>query len=189
MGTGCDPARVHTVLNMTEIKHRVKRGLFGYYTCSMKDLRQFLQQRDLQSVEYIATECEHPLITRLWLADKVHTFPHFFELPPELRTDIYEHVLCDPDKEGAPVQRCPQSELPAMLRFAALLRASTQLRKEAMPIYYRLTLFIFNPVCPNTSSRLKFYAVIKNYVHYIRHLTFEGPCVLVNRRRHNLSVP
>lgn len=105
-------------------------GLLDYSKCSPAKLRDFIRARTtVGASENELKQWRKPsLVTRLRTLDKRITF-RFLDLVPELRLQVYEHVLVKPN-HTASGRRAPANG-------AALLRTCKLVHEEAEPILYR----------------------------------------------------
>lgn len=105
-------------------------GLLDYTKCSPAKLRDFIRARTtVRASENELKQWRNPsLVTRLRNLDKRITF-RSHDLVPELRLQVYEHVLVKPN-HTASGRRAPANG-------AALLRTCKLVHEEAEPILYR----------------------------------------------------
>ena len=117
-----------------ELCRRVQRGLLWYIPIPNADLRKFIDDRGLQTVHNynaIATTKtasiipKNELVQILEKADDEATFERFTELPPELRSRVYElHFQSFEEPLYAPSQ-------PPITKVSKLLRT------ESTPLFYQ----------------------------------------------------
>ena len=100
--------------------NRVKRGFtVRYQFCTLAELNGFAKARKLSKSKY-----HHQQVMRLAVADDQRTFPKFLQLPPEIRNLVYHfHFAAMPRK----LRTCSQPPI---------ARTSTQLRSEALSLFY-----------------------------------------------------
>lgn len=98
--------------------HEVLR--YYEYSCTPKDLKQFVQQRGLLDVFPAGLTLKYYYIKELVTADNARVF-RFLDLPPELRNEVYGYLLA------------PWSHYH---RHAGILRVCKAINKEATEILY-----------------------------------------------------
>jgi hypothetical protein len=99
-----------------------------YRSCSIDDLRTFVQNRTTLTAAAIRKLNKVKLVSRLKRLDATRTFRHFMDVPPELRLDIYQRVLFI-DGHGDRKNR------------SALLRVSRMVHSESEPVLYCVNSF------------------------------------------------
>lgn len=121
---------------------RYQRGLMSYEDLSMAELQSFCTSRGLSSKATTASR----LARVLEKADDAATFPRFLELAPEIRNSIYELHFRDLDEITAPCRQPP------------LTLASSQLRAEALPLFYQCAKFLWGCRCRPDLDRRNFFS-------------------------------
>jgi hypothetical protein len=135
-----------------------------------EELATVLRSFHVESVPTLPTSTPNPCESSLSSPNSqpLSTFP-FLSLPPEIRNEVYRHLLVSPDGIGArpdpkspAYSTCSQCEhrhsAPATLASARLLddlttyrhpilSASHLLRAESLPIFYRQNTFYFAYAC------------------------------------------
>lgn len=106
---------------------RYQRGLMSYEDLSMAELQSFCAARGISSKASTASR----LARVLEKADDAATFPRFLELAPEIRNSIYELHFRD------------LNEITAACHQPPLTLASSQLRAEALPLFYQCANFLW----------------------------------------------
>lgn len=106
---------------------RKDRGHPNYGACLVKELKELIRARNID----IPDSCvrKEDLIAELEKADNNVKFPKFFELPAELRTNIYSKYF---ESLG---------DLPLLPHQPPLILASSKTRSEALPEHYSHSTF------------------------------------------------
>ncbi|GIZ44250.1 hypothetical protein CKM354_000745400 [Cercospora kikuchii] len=115
---------------LVEVQQRLDRGLLHYEDKRITNaqLSSFIQNRQLSKP---VASTRKAMISVLLGADEALHFDKFVDLPPELRERIYQfHISSLPERLFCPTQ-------PPITRTCKLFR------KEALPIFHRLTTFEF----------------------------------------------
>lgn len=107
---------------------RVDRGLMLYGRESEAELRDLCQKRNIPST---STTTKPQLISALEKADEDRTFLRFMDLPPELRTRIYDFYF-------EPLHRVRWDVAPYTIPPPPITIVSKQLRLESHPLFYNL---------------------------------------------------
>jgi hypothetical protein len=88
--------------------------------------------------------------------------PALLDLPPELRLEVYRHLLTLPA-----ASRCSSREKPTI--SLSILRVNRQINSEASPVFYTRNMFLAHPVLLTSFPRLRdWYPPIKESVVYPR---------------------
>ena len=106
---------------------RQARGVPNYGACLVKELKELIRARNIDVPKNTVRKAA--LIAELEKADENIKFTKFFQLPAELRTNVYEKYF-----EGL-------GDLPLLPHQPPALLASRQLRNEALPAYYSHSTF------------------------------------------------
>lgn len=114
------------------VERKLRRSFIRYGKCSLAELRRFIKDRT--GVDFDKKTNRVRLTSRLRELDREWTFPHFSELPPELRLRVYE-LLLDPDKEFRKSTETHPSRSSGLIH-TALLRTSKAIYTEAKPVLY-----------------------------------------------------
>lgn len=109
---------------------RRERGLLDYEKCLVRELKGFIQARKLKLPKGGRVHKEH-LIQVLEQADEELEFPKLFDLPTELRDNIYEKYF-----DALPSLPLQPHQPP--LTLVPLLRT------ESLPLYYNNCTFTFD---------------------------------------------
>lgn len=104
---------------------------FDYQDCESEELRTFLLSRTKTTATRLETYGKSRLISLLEHLDETATFPKFLELAPELRLNIFGHLLRIDTREPDRVKN----------NYAAILRVSKLLNIEAHPVLYSVNDF------------------------------------------------
>jgi len=137
-----------------------RRWYFKHGGCTHAELVRFLQARTGTTIGINMKTGRARLLSRLRNLDRNNTFPHFLDLPTELRLRVYEHLLA-PDKE---FRDLPETEPPRTKGKiqTAVLRASKVIYSEAEPVLYKenrfgatLELFPGGPKARRYTSKLE----------------------------------
>ena len=114
---------------LMEAVGRCQRGLLSYERCRADELRAFCVARKvaLPTKKTKVSDLREMLRT----ADDEATFPHFMELPAELRNRVYELHFRDYDEISTRHQQPPITKVP-------------QIRAEALPLFYRCMTFTWD---------------------------------------------
>ena len=108
-------------------KDKMERGFLWYRSCVVKELRQFIRARNIDLPKGCVRKGS--LIETLEEADDEVKFTKFFDLPAELRNNIYGQYF---ERLG---------DLPQLPHQPPLLLASSAVRAEALPLYYQHSTF------------------------------------------------
>ena len=100
---------------------RIDLGLLNYHACYTDELRRFVRDRQIET----ATTVHSTLIEALERADETLNFTRYLDLPPELRSFVYELYVAE-----FPCALGPCSQPP-------LAKTCKIIRKEMLPIFYR----------------------------------------------------
>lgn len=111
------------------LAEREERGLLIYEHCTIAELKGFIKARHLQMPKGRAHKAE--FIAVLEAADEEPVFDKFRSLPAELRNAVYKEYVDDLPR------------LPVLPHQPPLTLASSQIRKESLPIYYDRAVFAF----------------------------------------------
>ncbi|KAM0715351.1 hypothetical protein Q7P37_008849 [Cladosporium fusiforme] len=104
---------------------RCQRQLLPYWLCNLQELRTFCESRSLEPKKNNFSGC----VSALEQADDEATFDRFLQLPAELRNTIYEYHFSD------------MRTIPEIHRQPPITQVSSQLRKEAQPLFYNCCTF------------------------------------------------
>lgn len=131
---------------------RYERGLLSYLRCDMEELRTFCKARNIKS----KARSVQGVVEVLEQADDSAVFPRFLDLPPEIRNAIYEFHFRDFHGMAAKHVQPP------------LTLASSQLRLEALPLFYKCVTFawsidIYQPWL-DEDDLVDFYADIDGFI-------------------------
>lgn len=97
---GCRYPKKATQAVLLDLHSRAQRGLPRYHRFRLNELQLFCITRGLKTTtDNPGTKAQ--LIQLLQHADDTSTFPHFLDIPPELRVQIYTFHLQDLDPEDA----------------------------------------------------------------------------------------
>jgi hypothetical protein len=119
-----------------------------YEKFTPSELRQLIHDRigatlDKKETRTIQNCNRYQLINRLRKLDQEGSFPHFMELPAELRVSVYEFLLVHPigeDDDGA-FKRIIHHKEDSSTIHPAVLRTSKLIYAEAKPILYKKNKF------------------------------------------------
>ena len=130
---GYDPGSIKDKDRLRESLQRADRGLLSYVKRSNDELRGLLSQRGIPNdFESGGRGSRAELIAKLECADYSRRFERFMNLPPELRTRVYDYYFAYFDKPlHTPVQ-------------PPLTLVCSQIRKEALPLFYATCTFDLN---------------------------------------------
>ena len=106
----------------------MRRGLLSYEPCTTLELRRFIVDRCIGISATKPTKAD--LVAILETADDEACFPQFTKLPAELRLCIYT-MYFDSFSEEIPVTPCQPP----------LVKVSSQVRLESLPVYYSTCVF------------------------------------------------
>jgi hypothetical protein len=113
----CDHTRLRRLVS------RYERTLLSYDSCTSDELQRFVKARKLSLPDKDSVS-KDDLIQKPEDADETQTFHRFFNMPPELRNDVYTAYA---DWLGP---------IPAKSRHPPVCIVSRQPRKEFLPIFY-----------------------------------------------------
>jgi hypothetical protein len=113
---------------LVQMLSRHDRGLLSYDGCRVEELRMFCTQRGL-SPSAMQRPNKAQLVKMLEQADDKAAFPHFMDLPAELRVHIYILYFGSLPELAQPAQ-------------PPISKASRITRTESLPIFYKKCSFV-----------------------------------------------
>lgn len=145
---------------LLDVVRRRRNHRLAYTNCSVEEMVGFLKARGLSSdvAEGLTDEemVKDQLVSRLERADDSATF-RFLDLPAEMRTAVYEMLVLhagelgtDEDIRGIDPIRSRTSESMGPISWHTALDkmpvawTSSQLRREALPVFYGMNTFLFD---------------------------------------------
>ncbi|SMR64014.1 unnamed protein product [Zymoseptoria tritici ST99CH_3D1] len=151
-----------TRYRLVELAARTHRGLRCYDGDSVQELKQFVSQRGLVAALATSRVKKLELMDLLETADEDATFDRFSELPPELRTLIYElhfEFFLTFDNFGSINSASPPP----------ITHVNSQIRQETMQLFYATCHFDFGFDKPGLQRR-----VMASPTNILRHLPREA---------------
>ncbi|KAM0700125.1 hypothetical protein Q7P36_000337 [Cladosporium allicinum] len=120
---------------MRSTKPGPRRWYFKYGECTHAELVQFLQDRTGTTIGISMKTGRARLLSRLRELDRNPSFPHFLDLPLELRLRVHEHLLA-PDKEFTELPQTRRPRPKGKIQ-TAVLRTSKAVYSEAELVLYK----------------------------------------------------
>ncbi|KAM0715361.1 hypothetical protein Q7P37_008859 [Cladosporium fusiforme] len=120
----------HVASDHNYFKQRLEFKGFPYEKCEQSELQQFARQRSIQLAE--TSDVSHEQLAKtLRRADETPQFNRFFDLPAELRVQIYE-LYCSQFADNFMIPPTSPS----------LARTNRQMRNKIMPVFYHECTFL-----------------------------------------------